>query len=297
MDVEVDEGGGDEGSPAWMATFADLCTLLLTFFVLLLSFAEMDVTEFKQMLGSVRDAFGVQFETVGSFEAQSSSPVSLDGRAPAEEGEGEESDVEEDIAELIEAMGLESEVEVHADAGGITVRIRERVLFGSGSADLDRGSAGTVLASVVELGSRVASEIAIHGHTDDRPIGNMRYPSNWELSAARASSVVRFLVATGQTADLPISIAGYADTRPIVPNDSDEHRAQNRRVEFRFVRRASRPATEEASEEASDDTPPGLDTGAPDEATPDETTDAPADTRGTGSIEASEGSSAPAEGD
>lgn len=260
MDVEVDEGGGDEGSPAWMATFADLCTLLLTFFVLLLSFAEMDVTEFKQMLGSVRDAFGVQFETVGSYQAQASSPVSLDGRAPAEDGESDETDVEADIAEMIQAMGLEDEVDVEADTGGITVRIRERVLFGSGSADLDRGTAGTVLASVVQLGSQVASEIAIHGHTDDRPIGNMRYPSNWELSAARASSVVRFLVATGQTADLPISIAGYADTRPIVPNDSDEHRAQNRRVEFRFVRRAPAP-TDETPDEVSD-APPGLDTGA-----------------------------------
>ncbi|MFT5357876.1 MAG: hypothetical protein ACI9KE_005113 [Polyangiales bacterium] len=143
----------------------------------------------------------------------------------------------------------------------MTGRIREQVLFGSGSADLDRGTAGAVLASVVELGSRVASEIAIHGHSDDRPIGNMRYPSNWELSAARASSVVRFLVATGQTADLPVSIAGYADTRPIVPNDSDEHRAQNRRVEFRFVRRAPQQA-DEASGESHDDVPPGLDTGA-----------------------------------
>lgn len=265
MDVEVDEGGGgEEGSPAWMATFADLCTLLLTFFVLLLSFAEMDVTEFKQMLGSVRDAFGVQFETVGSYEAQSSSPVSLDGRAPAEDGESTDEEVEAELAEMIRALGLEDEVEIEADTGGITVRIRERVLFGSGSADLDRGTAGTVLASVVELGSQVASEIAIHGHTDDRPIGNMRYPSNWELSAARASSVVRFLVATGQTADLPISIAGYADTRPIVPNDSDEHRAQNRRVEFRFVRRAP-PRTDDGTEETSEDTsdvPPGLDTGA-----------------------------------
>ncbi|MFT5353236.1 MAG: chemotaxis protein MotB, partial [Polyangiales bacterium] len=122
MDVEVDEGGGDEGSPAWMATFADLCTLLLTFFVLLLSFAEMDVTEFKQMLGSVRDAFGVQSETVGSFEALSSSPVSLDGRAPAEEGEGsseedEDEDVEKELAEMVEAMGLDSQVEVLADTG------------------------------------------------------------------------------------------------------------------------------------------------------------------------------------
>ena len=249
-----------------MATFADLCTLLLTFFVLLLSFAEMDVTEFKQMLGSVRDAFGVQFETSGSYEALSASPVSLDGRAPAEEGqgEGEETDVEAELAEMIEAMGLEEEVEVQADAGGITVRIRERVLFGSGSADLDRGTAGTVLATVVELGSRVASEIAIHGHTDDRPIQNMRFPSNWELSAARASSVVRFLVATGQTADLPISIAGYADTRPLVPNDSDEHRGQNRRVEFRFVRRAPLPSTEAGAEAVVVDAaePPGLEVGA-----------------------------------
>ncbi len=237
-----------EGAPAWMATFSDLCTLLLTFFVLLLSFADMNVREFKAMLGSVRDAFGVQFETQGSYEALSSSPVSLDGRQPQQN----ESEAEDEMQARIEALGLEDEIEVEADEGGLTVRIRERVLFGSGSADLSVEEAGPILRTVVELGMSMSTELAVHGHTDDRPIQNVRYPSNWELSAARASSVVRYLVGERLIPEaMKVSIAGYADTRPVVPNDSDEHRARNRRVEFRFVG-ALRDPDAEADESADE---------------------------------------------
>ena len=244
----------EEGAPAWMATFSDLATLLLTFFVLLLSFAELNVTQFKQMLGSVREAFGVQFETAGSHEALSTSPVSMDGRQPQTIDDNQEA--EEELQARIEELGLEAEVDIESDVGGVTVRIRDRVLFESGSADLDEDSARGVLPAIVTLGRELSRELAVHGHSDDRPIQSARYPSNWELSSARASSVVRFLLAEGLLDEMDVSIAGWADTKPLVPNDSPENRAINRRVEFRFVTRREVELATEAETEVIQDAAP-----------------------------------------
>ncbi|MEM6959079.1 MAG: flagellar motor protein MotB [Myxococcota bacterium] len=236
MDIEMDDdgGGGDEGAPAWMATFSDLATLLLTFFVLLLSFAEMDVTEFKQMLGSVREAFGVQFETRGSYEARAASPVSLDGEAPPGEG-GDSAESREQLEAMLEELGIENDVQIERDEGGLTIRIRERVLFESGSADLDLSAASEVLPAVVSLGRRMSRELAVQGHTDDRPIRSARFPSNWELSASRASSVVRYLSQNTVIRDPAIYQAvGMGEFRPVAENTTREGRARNRRVEILF---------------------------------------------------------------
>jgi chemotaxis protein MotB len=243
----MDFGGDDEeeveeGAPAWMATFSDMATLLLTFFVLLLSFANMDVVQFHEMLGSVREAFGVQFEVEGRFQARSGSLVSI-----AEGGNPNQSVVEEEeqvrqIQEALEEAGLGGQVDVEATRRGISLRIRDGVLFGSGSADLSAGGPA-VLDVIGVLAQELEHQLAIEGHTDDRPIATRSFPSNWELSAARATAVLRYLAAH-DIARERMSIAGYADTRPIGDNRTDEGRAQNRRVEFIFLQeRADAPLT------------------------------------------------------
>ncbi len=237
MDMDDDDGGGgDEGAPAWMATFSDLATLLLTFFVLLLSFAEMDVTAFKELLGSIREAFGVQFETQGPYEAMSMSPVELskDSSGPIHPIDEDAERAMEEVEKLIEEKNLEDEVEVLATERGIVVRIKDKVLFPTGSADLQE-SATPVLEKVAELAQVLTKGIAVEGHTDDRPIRTSKYPSNWELSSARATQALRFMIAHGVDRSR-LSVAGYADTKPIESNDSSEHRAANRRVEFVFER-------------------------------------------------------------
>ena len=134
---EEEEEEAEEGAPAWMATFADMMSLLLTFFVLLLSFANMDVVQFRVMMGSVRDAFGVQFETPGDFQARSNSPVTIsEGGSPNDPSILPQSPQLMRLQRRLEEEGLESVVEAQQTDRGISLRIRDTVLFDSGSATL-----------------------------------------------------------------------------------------------------------------------------------------------------------------
>ncbi len=225
----------EEGAPAWMATFSDMATLLLTFFVLLLSFAELNVKEFREMLGSIREAFGVQFVTRGPVEAMNTTPVELNDvpASPLVPISDPASKTLREVKEWISEHDLDDDVEVELTERGILVRVRDRVLFDTGSAALESG-AEPVLRRIAELARELDTTVAVEGHTDDRPIRTRRFPSNWELSTARAASVVRWFI---EEAGLPpgkLRAAGFADTRPVAPNDSDENRSRNRRVEFVF---------------------------------------------------------------
>lgn len=243
--MDEDECDCEEGAPAWMATFSDLATLLLTFFVLLLSFAELDVVEFKELLGSVREAFGVQFRTQGHYEALSASPVSIGEAPPGQLTYVSDAEVTEAIREALERAGVESNVDVDATPDGIVVRIRDKVLFPTGSAELQE-EAGPVLEAIANIAAGMGNQgIAIEGHTDDRPIHTSRFPSNWELSTSRATRVLRYLLANTELAPGQVSASGYADTRPIAPNDGADNRGLNRRVEFLFKRPPAAPSEDE----------------------------------------------------
>ena len=226
----------EEGAPAWMATFSDLCTLLLTFFVLLLSFANMDIVHFRDLAGSVREAFGVRWHDPGPYEAESSTLIALGeggalGRGPSARRDARQ-EIMERLREAVQAQGIEASVELEESDEGIVLRIRDHALFPTGSADLT-SDAMPLLDRIALVTLDIEEPLSIEGHTDDRPIHTQRYPSNWELSAARATSVLRYLVAAG-VPSARLGIAGYADVRPLEPNDTDVSRSRNRRVEFVF---------------------------------------------------------------
>ncbi|MEC7526290.1 MAG: flagellar motor protein MotB [Myxococcota bacterium] len=256
-----DEEEVEEGAPAWMATFADMMSLLLTFFVLLLSFANMDIVEFRTMMGSVREAFGVQFESPGDFQTRSDSPVSVaPGGSPADPTVLPQAPTMTTMArrvrERLREAGLQGVVDVEVTDRGVALRVRDAVLFDTGSDHLKDDSL-PILTRIAELSTEFTQELAIEGHTDDRPIHTSRFPSNWELSAARATAVLRYLQTTGMHPE-SMSIAGYAETRPIADNQTHDGRSQNRRVEFVFTRppepeetprrAAAAPAEEEEGE-------------------------------------------------
>lgn len=236
--MDGDEEEVEEGAPAWMATFADMMSLLLTFFVLLLSFANMDVVEFRTMMGSVREAFGVQFESPGDFQTRSDTPVSVaPGGSPTDPSvlpQAPTLALAARVRERLRQQGLEQVVDVEVTDRGVALRVRDAVLFDVGSDHLKDESL-PILTRIAELSTEFTQELAIEGHTDDRPIHTSRFPSNWELSAARATAVLRYLQTTGLHPEA-MSIAGYAETRPIADNQTDDGRSQNRRVEFVFTR-------------------------------------------------------------
>lgn len=269
-------GGGSAGAPKWMVTFADLSTLLLCFFVLLLSFSEMDVAKFKQLAGSMREAFGVQAEINSkqipkgtSIIAREFSPAqpeptvlnqvrqftidsnknTLEFADPGKVVEIEEYEELQKTQELIDQVEADTRLaretlQPEIDAGMIEVRtvgartiihIREKGSFALGSAEVEENFR-PVLEKIHALLRQTEGLVRIAGHTDNLPIATVRFRSNWELSSARAVSVLHELIQhRGLDADRFV-VAGYADTRPIASNDSSSERAKNRRVDISIVR-------------------------------------------------------------
>ena len=295
-----------EGLPAYMGTFADLMALLMCFFVLLLSFAEMDVLKFKQIAGSMKFAFGVQNKVHvrdipkgTSIIAQEFSPgkpqptiieavmqqtiditkETIDFDEPDEddpnEGEGEEKDKgvgpdnneavakeEKSDAEIIkeaqqaakaeaqaaaeaEALAQEiaakmseeisdGQVELLAKGAYVVIRIREKGSFAS-AADTIEEEFLPVVGKIEEILADTSGEVRVAGHTDNIPIENEYFKSNWELSGGRAGSVTRELLRSGRLDKGRFVITGYADTKPIADNATSEGRATNRRVEVIIV--------------------------------------------------------------
>ena len=227
---------GDEGLPPWMATFADMVTLLLCFFVLLLSFAQQSEEKFRDALGSLKGAFGVkevraiseemaQFNSSSTATKEMAASISRDERLLLSVVMRIKSMLEEMDVKLKEGAG------VSADRDGVVFRASSASLFEPDTAML-KPRASEILDSVVKVLKDYKLNIVVRGHTDDRPIHTPKYPSNWELSAARAAVALDYLINTGGIEINRAKAVGYADTRPEVPNDSMENRLTNQRVEF-----------------------------------------------------------------
>ncbi len=275
-----------------MATFADLMSLLMCFFVLLLSFSEMDVLKYKQLAGSMRNAFGVQNEINvkdvpkgTSVIAQEFSPgrpeptpinevrqtttvvtkntldIRIDDTGSSEQGEGVAredrpqvtspdidaakalllqklqaliKETEEDAQALASALKKEistGKIDIETRGRKIILRVREQGSFPSGSAQLRRQFI-PVMAQVQDVLKKIAGKISIEGHSDSVPIATAAFRSNWDLSSSRALSVAHELFKGNKLDHNRFVVAGFADTKPLVANDTEANRARNRRVEI-----------------------------------------------------------------
>ncbi len=223
------------GAPGWMCTFADLSTLLLTFFVLLLSFANMDIVKFQKMSGSMKDAFGYQEENFGNYHPE------MIARKSKLESEIEQilmggprktlRKMERKVRDLIQAKKMDKKVEAETNEKGLIIRVKDQAFFSGGGPRLKR-QGFPILDEVSKLLADFPCQILVEGHTDDIPIRTRRFPSNWELSTSRAIAVMRYMVEVGGIDPTRVGAAGYANMRPLHPNDTPEHRQANRRVEF-----------------------------------------------------------------
>jgi len=265
-------------TPAWIVTFADLATLLLTFFILLLSFAEMDVDKYRAMANSMAVALGssnvVGQEVGGSpitliesdsvslpepSDSQAVEPEFIDERAEAETDTKIPGGVIDLASRLISE--LESEVASNAlsinyDQQQVVIRFSEEATFRSGAADI-KPEMIPIIERVVGVLADCPGNVFVSGFTDDRPISSDRFRSNWDLSAARAVSVVHELVLNRQVPADRVVAAGRAETNPLAPNNSPENRALNRRVEIAI--RDPECADSKANEQPSVEIVPFLD--------------------------------------
>ncbi len=219
-----------QGLPGWLATFSDLMSLLLTFFILLLSFSTTKQSDFEKAVGSLQGALGVL-----SGDPILTSPVKL--HVPIVRGDITEArptlkDAKAEIEKEVEAEAQQENVEVIESEEGITIRIKDNAVFSSGKADI-KPDILPLLNKIGGVLARLPNPIEIEGHTDDLPIKNEEFPSNHWLSSARALGVLDvFQNEVGIGAERMTAI-GHGEFKPLLDNDSDENRASNRRVEIK----------------------------------------------------------------
>ena len=239
-----------ENHERWLITYADMITLLMVLFIVLYAIGQTDLAKFEALKNSLSEGFGsgVGIDNVvaeggdGVLEG-AVAPVDMEAlealereEAAAEMAAAEHdrlAGAQEAIQAELAAAGLDNAVAFRLEERGLVVTIVvDNVLFDVGSAAL-RDGGRAVLDHLAPALGRLPNPIAVEGHTDDTPInGGGTYASNWELSTARATSVLRYLIEAHAVPADRLSAGGYADQRPVAGNDSAEGRAANRRVEL-----------------------------------------------------------------
>ena len=232
----------EEAGEAWLLPYSDLMTLLLATFIALYAISATDANKMAQMA----QAFSAAFNTGGpSFFSQLGPSASRQAENLATDDKGNSAyiqeakslqNVQKELEEYIKQNGLEGELNTTMSDDGLMIRIKEKALFPSGSAELvgESQKIGPVVAGLL---AKIPERVVISGHTDNMPIATAQYPSNWELSSQRALNFMKFLLANNSTLNpARFSAMGYSEYRPIADNKTDEGRAQNRRVEVLIAR-------------------------------------------------------------
>ncbi|MGB0683843.1 MAG: OmpA/MotB family protein [Magnetovibrionaceae bacterium] len=245
----------DEEDESWMTTYADAITLLMAFFVMLVSFSKIDIPSYEEVAAGIRNEIG---------KKETESPITI---------------LDREIKDAIYELQADQVVQVSQDDEGVVIELASGAFYEPGSATL-RTVAEPVLLALMEKFNSSAFQnymVDIEGHTDDDPISTARFPSNWELSGGRSSAVARLYIANGLD-QFRLRSTGYAETRPKVPNRTaegvaiKENQAQNRRVVIRVYpmsleelaernRLRDLAAYQEKVQEQSDESaPPAVDT-------------------------------------
>lgn len=218
------------GAPAWMLTYSDLVTLLLTFFVLLLSMANMDPVKFTAASSSLRDAFGIYPDSARvnfSIPILPSAPITKFSPIHIQTTER----VYEKVKSQIDTLRLKNNIGLlKKDDDSIILRIKDSVLFERGQSRLDPRSY-PILRNIADIIRSLPMDLRIEGHTDDTPVPGSKI-GNWDLSVDRSVSVLRYLSQSGLLPLDRMASVGYGEKRPIVANSDEANRAKNRRVDF-----------------------------------------------------------------
>ena len=225
-----------ENKGSFTVLMTSLSVLLLAFFILLNSMATVDNHRIRIALGSLRGTFGVveggMGRLLGGSGAAAGGGVQMWSQASRYNlSEGEAGKSMEELEAMMREAKLEGEMEITVTQEGTCISLGGEVLFSPGNSTLTP-QGEEVLEGVVRLITATDAPVRIEGHTDDVPIHTEAYPSNWELSTARAVNVLRYLIEEKGVSPERFSAEGFADTQPAAPNDCAENRARNRRVGF-----------------------------------------------------------------
>lgn len=233
------------GAPKWMVTYSDMITLILVFFILLFSMSQINLVKFEAISDSFKNRMifdnspsPVPMENPtehtsdlesGKNSNEFENPTHLEN--VTEQDDETLDELMKDVEQYLDKNELNNVISANRNERGVVLVLQELILFDSGEAKILR-SGEPFLNKIGSLLTKIPNKIKVEGHTDNKPMESFRYPSNWELSGARASSVVRYLVDENDFDESRFTIVGYSDTKPLVPNNSPENMSKNRRVEI-----------------------------------------------------------------
>ncbi|MCT4795156.1 flagellar motor protein MotB [Exiguobacterium alkaliphilum] len=222
-------------SEGWLIPYADLLTLLLALFIVLFASSNVDQTKLEKMSRSFNQVFSggtsvFQASTASNSDINRTNNTDTTAN-PRTYELAKLDELKEQVNEYIKQNGLQDEIEATINSSGLVLTIQDRALFSMGEATLDaeaRAVARSISGILEQAGNR---EIVVSGHTDNVPINTARFPSNWELSSARATAFMRGLLTNDTLNPSQFTLASYGEYKPIATNSTPEGRAKNRRVE------------------------------------------------------------------
>ena len=212
------------GAPAWMVTFSDMVTLLLTFFVLMLSMANMDKMKFNDAAGSIRDAFGVM---KGSDQTMISKPKVVEFAPISDDFV---SRLYQRMFSELNRLKIDQRITLVKNRGAVVLRVNESLLFAPGQTEI-LPEAYPTLTDIARLVADLPLNLRIEGHTDNTPV-RVKGISNWDISVARAISVLKYFDRNNLLPLDRLSAVGYGSQRPLAEADGKQDQAMNRRVDF-----------------------------------------------------------------
>jgi chemotaxis protein MotB len=239
----------EHASEAWLVAFADMMTLLMVTFLMMFAISALDLQKFKTFQEAFEQGLGKNTHQLAAEGAPAEGtphdvpigttegvPVATPSPAPLTTGpkklQPEELDkLKQQIEAAVAKAGLSSAVQVERDPRGLILYVTSGILFDGGKAQLTPVGSG-LLGGLGPALTGIGNDLVIEGHTDSRPISSAAFPSNWELSTARATAVLRFLIDKDHVAAGRMSASGFADTRPRVTGSSEASYAKNRRVDI-----------------------------------------------------------------
>ncbi len=224
----------------WLVSYADFITLLMVLFVVLYSMGQVNVEKYKQLAESMKSAFTLGGasqvvdsqinEAGGDSEDGTSKPIVVPG---IPEGPTQTEEVAGQLTAMLSSQNLGNQVSVQTNIEGVLISLSERLIFKNDQTDLPP-EAMQVLDTIVEMMRPIENKVRLVGHTNNTPSTNPLYPTNWELSLARATSVAKYLINAGIAPERFI-IAGQGEYSPVFPNDTEQHKEMNARVEIIII--------------------------------------------------------------
>jgi chemotaxis protein MotB len=235
-----------ENHERWLISYADFITLLFAFFVVMYAISAVNIGKYRVFSDALGDAFGGK----GAAERVNTEVPNLPIPNPAlkrrtellRKEKEQMTKLAQDLLSTLAPLVKEGKVRVTQNSRGVSVEINASVLFDPGDARLTSEST-EALRAVAGLLKADSHNVQVEGHTDNQPIGNTRFPSNWELSSVRASSVVRLFIDAG-VAPERLTAVGFSSNVPVAPNDTPVGRARNRRVAVTILSGIPDPSTE-----------------------------------------------------